>query len=997
MNDLNQIFQDYIAENIDKGPIDFSILIENHPDLKDALKKKIKAYQKVIGTFNNDETEPSSSSLIGREVNGCKLIKVIGQGGMGVVYLGYQEKLKRDVVVKVLRPFAVDNKTLKERFIRESRTIGRLNHSNIVPVYDVGEEKGSFFIIMKYVEGVPLNKLIENISKLNRFSLKISDIVQTISPLKISNNDLLKFKSPTDFFCNLIIKVADAVEYAHQNGIIHRDIKPSNIIIEPNGNPILLDFGLSHDEVEQNLTLSGEFLGTPVYSAPELFLKNSANNNKQLDIYSLGVTLYELLTGGLPYEGSSIYEIYSNIKSKEPIRPKLYWNGIPRDLETIISTSISKDIGFRYGNIAIFRDDLENFLSYKPIKAKSPSSIQRILYFTKRKKSNIVLSIAGLILSVSLIFLATDWLNRAKKLAKERASALMNEAQISEVNNSYDDAVKKIQQAYTLDPKNIDFLDYLLQIRMRAEKDFNLGLMETEEYLKKDPNNITFLDWKAYFLDKLNKHEDSLNLEKSIIAMEPTNLNHYFHIIPKLQAMNKYEEVLLISEKGLDINPNNFDLYGSAAAACDKMKNVICADKYYKLILTNISSLPNSLIKATPVYEAIPFFESQGKYLEAKQFAEKYLEIIPEDQIIRSKLAHIYEQIGSDSNALDELKTIVKTHPNDGFAWANMGRLLNDKYQQYNEALRAFETALKLNYKEPFLILGLADTYTKSGRYKDSQVLLNEFINSKNNNPKIDTLTLSRAYALLGISFFKESNYSKSILQFNNAIKLEPNDWRFYVSLGDVYKEAKQFKKAESTYIQAIKIGEDNYETRIALLNFYKAANELTNYEKYYNAERKKGGLQYLNNDIGIKFTSPFGWFCKPGDFESKSGKVLVNCSLPASKDPVERLFGITIGLFVMPNVKNFNDVIHQELSILKDIYGGGDILNQKIYNQTERPLPSYQTERLIQFHKFNLKVKERVIIKNNVAFILYASALSSRFDYYNSDFEISLSSLTSF
>ncbi len=394
MDDVNLIFQAYLAENADRHPLNFEPLLSQHPNLRESLEKKIKAYEKVIGVLGDPPVEATHSSMVGREIGGCKILQVLGQGGMGVVYLGRQEKLGRDVVFKVLRPFAIENEALKERFLRESRTIGRLNHKNIVPVYDVGEDNGSFFIIMKHLAGLPLSFLIQKLSGIERAALKMTDISAALGG-KILN----QFKTPTEFFCALIIQVAEAVQYAHDNGVIHRDIKPSNIIIEPDGNPILLDFGLSHDEIEKNLTLSGEFLGTPIYSAPELFNKGAIENNRLLDVYSLGVTLYEMMTGGLPYEGDSIYEIYSNIKNKEPARPKSKWKGIPRDLETVISTAISKVSAFRYQSVSNLREDLDHFLQYQPITATSPSAILRLVYFARRKKKWIASAGIGLVIA----------------------------------------------------------------------------------------------------------------------------------------------------------------------------------------------------------------------------------------------------------------------------------------------------------------------------------------------------------------------------------------------------------------------------------------------------------------------------------------------------------------------------------------------------------------------------------------------------------------------
>src|SRR3989338_9799337 len=195
MTDINTAFQEYLSENADKEPIDFGPLLQKFPHHRERLNKKIKAYQKLIGTLQDEKPEKEIPLLVGRKIGDCKLLRVLGQGGMGVVYLGRQEKLGRDVVVKVLRPFAVDNKALKERFLRESRTIGRLNNKNIVPVYDVGEQDGSFYIIMKYVAGLSVSEIINKLEKIDRSSLKMDHPVSLL-PDPSWSSALSHFKTP---------------------------------------------------------------------------------------------------------------------------------------------------------------------------------------------------------------------------------------------------------------------------------------------------------------------------------------------------------------------------------------------------------------------------------------------------------------------------------------------------------------------------------------------------------------------------------------------------------------------------------------------------------------------------------------------------------------------------------------------------------------------------------------------------------------------------------
>lgn len=512
MNDeINKIFEEYLEQQADSDPIDFNPLVNQYPQFKESLEKKISAYKKIVGVFEGKQAEPAApaTSQVGRIIGGCRLLKVLGQGGMGVVYLARQENLNRDVVVKLLRPFAVDNKALKERFLRESRTVGRLNHKNIVPVYDVGEEEGSFFIIMQHVQGVPLNKLIESLAGKDRSALQLKEIAEAISqnlgqpsakPVSIDG------KSPTEFFCNLIIKVADAVQYAHDNGVIHRDIKPSNIILEPDGNPVLLDFGLSHDDVEINLTLSGDFLGTPIYSAPETFLKEKAGDQRLLDVYSLGVTLYELLTGGLPYEAISVYEIYSAIRFSEAKSPKSIWKNIPKDLETIILKSIEKDARLRYNSVIGLGQDLTRFLNYQPIKATPPSISRKIFKWTFRNRRLAITCVLGIALAIAAIFFGVR--------IKSRIDVSQNKTRLVTAlkNYDFDSALIATQSLVDLNPNDRE--SWMLQAGLKyGQGNYEEALVSYNKAADLEPNDIkVYLELARtyYRLERLNDAEMSL-------------------------------------------------------------------------------------------------------------------------------------------------------------------------------------------------------------------------------------------------------------------------------------------------------------------------------------------------------------------------------------------------------------------------------------------------------------------------------------------------------
>ncbi|BBM82417.1 serine/threonine-protein kinase [Candidatus Uabimicrobium amorphum] len=289
-----------------------------------------------------------------------RIEKEIGQGGMGSVYKVYDTKLNRTVALKVISTEHKIKEKRKKRFLQEIKATAQLNHPNIVQVLEAGETPQNYFT-MEYLEGGTLSPLIKN------------------GPLKPVQAAMI------------VQKIAEALYYAHKNGIIHRDIKPSNIMFNANREPKLMDFGLSKMiDVDDNLSKSGEALGTPAYMSPE-----QANGNEtepQSDIYSLGATLYEMLTGKQVFEGESYYDILNKVFHEDPILPRELNPDIPKDLQAICLKALQKKSQNRYVNARNFAKDLKNFVERKPVSARPISLWQKISKFSKRYRITILVS-----------------------------------------------------------------------------------------------------------------------------------------------------------------------------------------------------------------------------------------------------------------------------------------------------------------------------------------------------------------------------------------------------------------------------------------------------------------------------------------------------------------------------------------------------------------------------------------------------------------------------
>ncbi len=285
-----------------------------------------------------------TSSYIGREIKGVTLVELVGRGAMGAVFVGFQSSLKRKVAVKIFPKTNTAMPFFSLRFRDEAETVAVLNHPFIAPVFDMGETDDLLYLMMQLIEGENLKDLLKR-NQLN----------------PIPSRRLL----PAGVVIDLMIKVLDALDYAHREGVIHQDIKPGNIIIEERSNrPVLVDFGIAHSAIAETDT-SSYIMGTPLYMSPEQILSSKPDNRS--DIYSTGVVLFEALVGKLPLETFKADQILA-IKRQDPdmlftCRPSQCNPAINFEVERIILKAIAADPQNRYQSCVGFKRDLEKVRS----------------------------------------------------------------------------------------------------------------------------------------------------------------------------------------------------------------------------------------------------------------------------------------------------------------------------------------------------------------------------------------------------------------------------------------------------------------------------------------------------------------------------------------------------------------------------------------------------------------------------------------------------------
>jgi eukaryotic-like serine/threonine-protein kinase len=719
-------------------------------------------------------------STIGR----YRIIRLLGEGGMGAVYEAEQDQPRRRVALKVIKSAWADRDLLR-RFELESQTLGRLHHPGIAQIYEAGAAETSFgsqpFFAMEIIQGKPL--------------IEYADSKRPNTQQRLA----------------LMIQICEAVEHAHQRGIIHRDLKPGNILVDDAGQPKILDFGLARvtdgDMQATRQTDMGQLLGTLAYMSPEQVTADPLALDTRSDVYALGVILYELLAGRLPYEVSrSVYEVVKTIQQVDPKPLSTINRSYRGDIETIVAKALEKDKTRRYGSAAEMAADIRRYLEDRPIAAKPASTAYQLQKFARRNKVLVGGALAVFLTLVVGVVVSTWQAVRARRAeVHARAEAATAQAIVDFLQN---DLLAQASANKQAGPKTKPDPDLKVRTALDRAAERIGGKFEKQPEVEaaiRDTIGQTYDDLGLY-PEARQQFERALDLERRTLGPnDPRTLRTLTQLGGVASDQSKYPEAEALLTQAVEgqrrvLGPEHrdtLDSMNSLAAVYFKEGKYAQAEASYTQILEVERRVlgPDDIALVRPMNNLALVYDAQGKYAQAETLHGQNLEL--------------------------ERRVLGPDHPYTLMTMNNLANLYyaESKYKPaeelHSQATEIYRRVLGPEHPETLRSMAnLANVYVGEGKLAEAETLDDQVLELRrrvlgpDHQSTLYSLNgLADVYAGQGKLAQAEALYSQAIEGRRRVLGPEhPDTLVSMSSLADTYQAEGKYKPAEALYLQTVEL-----------------------------------------------------------------------------------------------------------------------------------------------------------------------------------------------
>ncbi len=722
-----------------------------------------------------------------------EILGELGRGGMGVVYRARQRKLDRLVAVKVLpallgtvRPDA------RQRFRREAELAASLDHTNIAGVHDFGEVEGTLYYVMQLIEGRSLRTVLNEIADAGTTDIIVGRDSSSSSSRSRSTGDGVASR-PTYFrkVATWIAEVAEAMQYAHERGIVHRDIKPSNLILAEDGRLVISDFGLARFSESQSPIMTRGLVGTCRYMSPEQVESSLGPVDAQSDVYSLGATLYELLTLKPVYTCPEERELLRQVVEVDPVPPSRVVPQIPKELETICLKAIAKERRNRYESAGKMAEDLKRWLLDLPIHARRQTVTERAWRFVRRRKLYVLLSTMTLVLTLTAagLWLAYSATQRqaANSDREARASQLaleLREASGSLEAEQIDQVTEHIRRGLSIDPFHLE-LNRLKAIVLFRTGSPNEAMNVIRGIIERDPH-----DWSSHFL--------------AAFAMRPC--------MPDDWTCRCIDRTGLLGANPEDTLTQRFEHHLSEvqewrAGEAEEFCLLSCKEKDPQLALALLNSAlaKNPLMSEALILRALRY-EKLGEFEKMKVDALAAIELRKGGDLAHGILGTAQYLLRQYADSKQTLTEAIRRNPRTVLWWYD--RAVVEAYLgEFNEAISDANTAIGINAKYAFAYVARAKAQAGLGQAAQA---MDDYNHAERLDPRIHDIYVERCEL-----FLVSGQFEKAMADADRAVKLRPNHSSGYQRRAHAYILSGDYEAALKPINKCLEM---NPEDAISLL-----------------------------------------------------------------------------------------------------------------------------------------------------------------------------------